>query len=90
MGLLYFAVFISVCVAIYVFIPNKENFPLLVGICSFVGKIYMGLSGSKDYYTFIKELNSDEIRAKKELKIGRVIFWVLQVFYVLQSIPFKK
>jgi hypothetical protein len=49
--------------------------PLLV-FGNFLIKIYFGVSGSKDYYQFIKTYNNDIEKSKKEIRIGRIILIV--------------
>jgi len=66
-----------------------ENYIIISGIyvVTFLGiSIYAGKYGSRDYYNFVKECKGDEIKAKKDLKIGRIFFFIFIVLSIIGEI----
>jgi len=49
-------------------------------------RIYLGYFGSEDYFKFVKSLEEDVVRAKKERKIGRILFFVMLILSFINNV----
>lgn len=88
-GIYYIAIlsFVSINVLFKQNIENQQihffYFNILIELAI---KIYLGYFGSEDYFKFVKNLGEDVVRAKKERKIGRILFFVMLILSFINSI----
>ncbi len=72
-------------------IPAYSNNPLSSGgttgplslVAGILIQAYLGTSGSKDYYRFVKSFDGDSSKAKSTLTISRVIFFIAVALNVM-------